>query len=466
MMAVKQVHFLELVEIGRRLRAKQISPVELTEAMLKRIARLDRKLHSYALVTADLARAQARKAEAEIMRGRDRGPLHGVPIAVKDLCYTKGIPTAAGTVIHRDFKPRFDATVVQRLRNAGAVLLGKLQMTEGAFAAHHPKITAPVNPWHPDYWPGVSSSGSGVATAAGLCFGSLGSDTGGSIRFPSAANGLTGLKPTWGRVSRHGVFDLAPTLDHVGPIARSAADAGAILGAIAGADANDPTALQAAVPNYLAGLERGVRGLRIGVDRGLNRRGVSPDVVQGIARALKVFAALGAEIDNIEYPDPDQVAGEWRAHCAAETAVVHEATYPKYAKDYGGALAQLIDRGRAMSAGDYQKILLRRREFSGRVARLFEAVDLVILPTMPGPISNTEVLARALDPKTITARMRFTAPADLTGGPTITLPSGFTADGLPITFQLAGRHLEEDLLIRAGHAFQRETDWHRQHPKL
>src|SRR5207237_7080383 len=186
--------------------------------------------------------------------------LHGVPIAVKDLCWTEGIATAAGMPLHRDFVPSVDATVVRKLREAGAVLLGKLQLTEGAFADHHPDIAPPVNPWHRDHWSGASSSGSGVATAAGLCFGSLGSDTGGSIRFPSAANGVTGLKPTWGRVSRFGCFELAASLDHIGPMARSAVDCGAILGAIAGADPKDLTAVLERVPDYLANLSATLRG--------------------------------------------------------------------------------------------------------------------------------------------------------------------------------------------------------------
>src|SRR5256885_4595118 len=248
-------HYATLLEVADAIRTRKTSPVELTRALLRRIDQLESSLHSYARVTPELALAHAGKAEAEIASGLYRGPLHGIPIAVKDICNTAGVVTAAGTVIHADHVPTFDATVVKRLTEAGAVLLGKLQLTEGAFVTHHPSITTPRNPWNADYYAGASSSGSGVATAAGLCFGSLGSDTGGSIRFPCAANGITGLKPTWGRVSRYGVFALAESLDHIGPMTRSAADAGALLGAIAGPDANDPTTLTALVPDYLAGLD-------------------------------------------------------------------------------------------------------------------------------------------------------------------------------------------------------------------
>ena len=235
-------HYLELTELSRRIHARDLSPVEATKAQLGRIEKLDGQLKSYAHIMAEAGLLQARAAEAEIMRGEIRGPLHGVPIAVKDLCWTQGVPMAACTTIYKDFRPTEDATVVRKLYAAGAIILGKLQLTEGAWAEHHPQIPPPVNPWNAAHWSGASSSGSGVATAAGLCYGSLGSDTSGSIRFPCAANGVTGIKPTWGRVSRYGVFELAATLDRIGPMARSAADCGAMLGVIAGSDPNDPTA--------------------------------------------------------------------------------------------------------------------------------------------------------------------------------------------------------------------------------
>ena len=267
------LHYKTLLEAASAIQSRKISPVELTRTVLDRIAALDPSLHAYATVTPERALAQAEVAEAEIAAGRYRGPLHGVPIAVKDLCNTAGIVTTSGMTIHANHVPKFDATVVQRLANAGAILLGKLQLTEGAFVSHHPSVTPPRNPWNADYYAGASSSGSGVATAAGLCFGSLGSDTGGSIRFPCSANGITGLKPTWGRVSRYGVFPLAASLDHIGPMTRSAADAGAILSAIAGLDRNDPTTLAMPVPDYLAEIEARIGGVRIGVDVAYNEEG-------------------------------------------------------------------------------------------------------------------------------------------------------------------------------------------------
>ncbi len=258
--------FESLAGLGQALRERRISPVEITRAMLARIDELDPGLHAYRTVMPDTALAEAERAEQEIAGGDYRGPMHGVPYAAKDLCFTLDAPTAFGSVAYGDWMAPHESTVTARLRQAGAVLLGKLHMTEGAVATHHPDIPQPVNPWGGERWTGVSSSGSGVATAAGLCFGSIGSDTGGSIRFPSAACGLTGMKPTWGRVSRYGVVPLSPSFDHIGPIARSAEDAAIMLQVMAGHDANDPTSLRAPVPDYLGALAEIPRGLRIGVD--------------------------------------------------------------------------------------------------------------------------------------------------------------------------------------------------------
>jgi amidase len=347
------LHYLELMELAGRIKAREVSPVAVTHALIDRIASLDVALGSYALVTADAAMAQAKSAEAEIAASRYRGPLHGVPIAVKDLCWTKGVPTAAGMAIYKDYRPDEDATVVRRLEEAGAVLLGKLQLTEGAYSDHHPSVTPPKNPWNADYWPGISSSGPGAATAAGLCYGSLASDTGGSIRWPSAANGLTGLKPTWGRVSRYGVFELAATLDHVGPMARSAADAAAILGVIAGSDPNDPTAMLDPVPDYLTVVGQGVRGLRIGVDAAWNGDAVDAATQAVLSEGIDVFRTLGAEIVNVRFPDVTQAIADWAPNCSVEAAVAHEATYPSRKDEYGPVLASVIEAGRALSGLDY-----------------------------------------------------------------------------------------------------------------
>jgi len=466
-MNLDDLHWLEITELASLLEAKRVSPVELAESMLRRIGRLDPTLHAFALQTPDIALEQARRAEARLARGERIGPLDGVPIALKDLCWTQGVNTAGGMTIHRDFVPSRDGTVTARLREAGTVMLGKLQLTEGAFADHHPRIAVPLNPWHPDHWSGASSSGSGVATAAGLCFGSIGSDTGGSIRFPSIANGVTGIKPTWGRVSRFGAFELAASLDHLGPMCRSAADCGLILAAIAGADPHDPTALQAPVPDYLAGDIGGLAGVTIGIDADYVSAGVEPDVSASLEQAADVLRRLGASLVPVTMPRVDESVADWGSNCAVETAVAHAATFPARRSEYGPGLAAFIDLGHRLGGMDYQRILLRRADFTGRMNALFAGVDLLLVPGQPFASPTVERMATlGRDPVQLAGLLRFTAPFDMSGHPTITLPSGFTSQGLPVAVQLAGGHLREDLLVRAGRAFQKATDWHARHPAV
>lgn len=466
-MSDSELHYLELLEVGRQIQSRERSSVEVTQALLGRIETVDSRLRSYARPMTDQALADARRADEEIAAGRARGPLHGVPLAVKDLLWTAGTPSCHGMTIHKDFRPTEDATVVRRLREAGAVLLGKLQQTEGAFADHHPQIAPPVNPWGEALWPGASSSGSGVATAAGLCFGSLGTDTGGSIRFPSAANGVTGLKPTWGRVSRHGAFELAASLDHIGPMARSAADAGAILSAIAGPDPRDPTAVHLPVPDCLATMTRGVQGLRIGIDHGWAIDRVDAPTQAVLLDALRIVKDLGASVHEIDFPDATQAVLDWVPLCAVETAVAHEATYPARREEYGPGLAGLLDAGRDLSAMDYQKLLLRRADFSGRVRALFQSVDLLLIPATAFAAPTVERMATfGEDAELFAGMLRYTCPFDLTGSPTITLPGGQTPEGAPVAFQFVAPHFAEHLLVQAGWAYQRATRWHQRHPAV
>jgi amidase len=466
-MTSDELCYLDLVEVGRRIQARQLSSVEVTQAVLGRIAGLEPRFKCYATLTPEQALAQAREADGEIADGTHRGPLHGVPIAVKDLCHTKGIATAVGMPIHKDNRPDRDATVVARLREAGAVLLGKLQLTEGAFGAHHPAIDPPVNPWSAAHWTGVSSSGSGVATAVGLCYGSIGSDTGGSIRFPSTMNGITGLKPTWGRVSRAGVFALAESMDHVGPMTRSAADAAAMLRAIAGPDADDPTASREPVPDYLGAISQGVREVRIGIDRALIAAGSDVDMVNATEEATRVLAQIGANVLEVALPSPDAVVRDWIPLCAVEAAVAHEATYPSRAAEYGPLLAGLLEVGRSLDGRTVAKMLLRREAFRSQLNALFCDIDLLIVPVMNVAAPTLADLAAAgRIPAALEARLRFTAPFDMSGHPTLTLPGGKTNDGLPVGFQIVGRPMEEALILRAGHAFQQATSWHRRRPPI
>jgi amidase len=466
-MTETQTCYGELVEVSRRMHNKELSPVELTEAVLDRIASVDKSLHSYALVLNDLALHQAKRAEQEIAKGDIKGPLHGVPIAVKDNVFTKGIVTTNGMAIRRDTKPDYDATVVVKLRDSGAVFLGKLHHTEGAFAEHHPKLAVPINPWNPKLWCGASSSGSGVATAAGLCFASLGTDTGGSIRFPCDANGVSGLKPTYGRVSRYGVFDNSPTLDHVGPMARSVADLAAMLGVIAGRDENDPTTEFQDVPDYMTAMKHGARGLRIGVDRAYNSIGVDPAIVSRVDAAVAVMREQGAEIMEVSVPNPDQTIKDWLPYSAVEMGVAHEATYPSRKSEYGPVLSGFIELGLKQTAADYHKILKRRNEYRGRLAAIFRDIDVLAIPTQSAAAPTASKMATlGEDPDELLRLIRFTCPYDMTGNPALVLPVGFTDDGKPLTFQFVGRHFEEEVVFRAGYAFQAATNWHVRRPAI
>jgi len=461
-----ELHYLSLDEVARRLKTRKVSSVEATGALLDRIGRIDPALKAYATVTPERALADARARDAETAAGKSRGVLHGVPIAVKDLCNTEGVPTAAGMAIHRTNVPAKDATVVARLKAAGAVILGKLQMTEGAFGAHHPSIPAPLNPWNATYWTGSSSSGSGAATAAGLCFGSLGSDTGGSIRFPSTMNGLSGMKPTWGRVSRAGVFPLADSLDHVGPMARSALDAAIMLGVIAGADPDDPTAVPLAVPDYAGTIGAGVRGKRIGL--ATNMDDLDSDSRRALDGAAAALRAAGAEVVDVALPASfAQGSRDWVPLCAVETALAHERTYPARAAEYGPVLAALIDMGRTLSAVDFARLQARRAALTGELSTLLASVDLLLAPVMARAAWSLETLAAAgRDPESVAGRLRYTAPFDLSGHPTLTLPGGMTTDGVPTGFQIVGRAFHEASILAAGHAYQQATDWHLRRPRL
>jgi len=458
--------YLSALELRDHFVRRTLSPVEVTAVLLDRIADVNPALNAFVTVTAEGALAQARKAEALYAAG-DAPPLAGVPFSLKDLTPTKGIRTARGSLLYENWVPDFDAPLTERLYEAGAVLLGKLQQTEGAFADHHPDITPPTNPWGEALWSGASSSGSGVATAAGLCFGSLGTDTGGSIRFPSAANGVTGLKPSWGRVSRHGAFELAASMDHIGPIARSAADAGALLGAIAGADERDPTAVPLAVPDYLAGMTRGLKGVRIGLDPRWAIEAVDTETRGVLEQVVSTLGQLGAVIEEIDFPDTQQAVFDWAPLCGVETAVAHAETFPSQREAYGPGLAGLIDLGRAQSAMDHQQRLLRRAEFKGRVDRLLARVDLLIAPVTAYAAPSMAFMEKfGEDEALFSGMLRYTCPFDLSGHPTITLPAGFSQQGGPIAFQFIAPMFDEAMLVRAGWAYQQVTDWHRRHPEL
>ena len=460
------LHYQTIAEVGSRLQSREISPVELTTAILDRIEALDGELKSYATVMGESALESARVAEQEISAGNYRGGLHGVPIAVKDLCFTTGVATMGGAKALRDFVPDFDGTVVRKLSAAGAVILGKLNLTEGAMAGYNPEFDIPVNPWGADRWSGASSSGSGVATAAGLCYGSLGSDTGGSIRFPSAACGTVGIKPTWGRVSRYGVLALAESLDHIGPMTRSAADAGVMLQALAGHDPNDPTSLTAPVPNMLAGLGRGVGGVRIGVDERYIEDGVDSELAAAVLEGARLLEGMGARLVPVRMPDTDPYSRAWGVLCSAEAAAAHRDTFPSQADDYGPWFRGWLEKGSGYSAVDYSVASYMRLACNGILAEIFDGIDVLVCPSMTTPPERVtpEALYGPMGEDEWTWG-RFTIPYDFNGAPTISLPCGLNSEGLPLSIQFVGRHLTEPALVQVGHAYEEATK-HRLQPAV
>jgi len=459
--------FLPLTELSERLRDRTLSPVEATRAVLDRIRRLDPSLHAYLLVLEERAIERATEAEREIRAGRWRGPLHGVPLAVKDLCQTAGIPTTCASRVLRGWRPERSATVVERLEAAGAVLLGKLNLTEFAVAWYHPELPVPQNPWNASLWPGASSSGSGVATAAGLCFASLGTDTGGSIRFPSAACGIVGLKPTYGRVSRRGIFPLGESLDHVGPMTRTVADAAAMLAVIAGHDPADPTSRREPVEDYRGALERGVGGVRIGLDERFVGAGSEPGVANAVVEAARTLERLGAKLVAVEVPDVEPCLSAWTKLCAAEAAATHAQNYPSRAAEYGPGFRSFLEIGNELRGADYASAHFVRERFAGELRGLFEDIDLIACPSMPSaalPVADLPPDARGLGDSS--PLLRFTAPFNMSRNPTLSVPCGPASGGPPPSLQLVARELGEATLLQAGAVFERATPWHEQRPPV
>ena len=468
------IHYSSLQDVARLIAARAVSSVELTRHMLDRIATVDAALKSYATVMADSALADAKAADHDIQAGTYRGPLHGVPIAVKDLCYTKGVRTMSGTPVLKDFIPDADSTVVVKLREAGAVMLGKLNLTEGAMTGYHPSFDVPLNPWNRDRWPGASSSGSGVAAAAGLCFAAIGTDTGGSIRFPSSANGIVGLKPTYGRVSRFGVQGLADSLDHVGPMARRVADVAIMFDAIAGRDPNDPTSLDAPAAATFKALGGGVRGLRVGIDREYALKGIDNGQAAAIEAALKVLTGLGVRLVDVRMPDLKSIGDTWIALCASEAAAAHRANYPARADQYGPYFRTIMAMGARTTPEQLDQARKAREAFAAQFVNVLESVDAMAGPSggdpawpvtrtlQTGPLADLHKAWGSSAPRATD----FTFPADLAGTPAICLPSGFSPDGLPYSIQFVGRRLTESTLCGIAHAYEQATGWHTRHPAV
>ena len=443
-----ELHFEDALTIGRKLRKKEITSVELTQNMLQRIE-AHHYLKAFVTVTADHALQQAKKADAEIQSGKIRSSLHGVPVALKDLLATKGITTTNGMSVYFDNVPNYDATVVSRLQSAGTVMLGKLKLTEGAFSKHHPKVEIPLNPYNSACWTGVSSSGSGVATSAGLCFASLGTDTGGSIRFPAAANGIVGLKPTWGRVSRYGAFPLAYSLDHIGPMTRSVADAAAMLEIIAGRDPLDLTTSPKVVDSYTSALDKDVKGLRIGIDLNYIEENVHPELVQAIHEVKMGLENEGCQLVEISVSHVEMSA-HWPVTTGVEALHAHHATYP-CKKDEYGAIGELLAMVETLPAASYMQAEMCRREFTAQLEQIFQQCDVILCPSMalyaPSKEGTQEMDSAEAD---LAETLKFTAPYNYSGSPTLSIPWQPGTVDIPTGIQLVGRHFEESVLLSVG----------------
>lgn len=458
--------YLTLTELAEGIRAKDVSPVEATEAVLERIEALEPRLNAYITVMGEQAQADARAAEAEVVSGRYRGPLHGVPVGVKDLCETKGVRTTAGSKILADWVPDRDATVVRKLRGAGAIIVGKTHLHEYAFGATgvNEHYGPARNPWNTDCITGGSSSGSGAAVAAGLCFAALGSDTGGSIRMPSSLCGITGLKPTYGRVSLAGVVPLAWSLDHMGPMARSARDCAVVLEAIAGRDALDPSSAAEPAEAWSSALEGGVAGLRIGVPTTYAFENTEPEVATIVREAVALLGQLGADVKELELPILAEYWSGATQVLIGEAAAVHQENMKQRPQDYGEMTRRRIELGMNQLAPDYVRAA-RARDEARRKAddELLSEVDLLAMPSTVRTAVPIESLSK--DDPTV-GLTRFTAPFDLTGQPACSVPCGFTDAGLPVGLQLVGRRFDEETVLRAAHAFEMESGVTKQHPQL
>ncbi|MDP7586732.1 MAG: amidase [Dehalococcoidia bacterium] len=447
--------------------AKEISPVEATEAYLERIESLDGKLRAFITVTADAALEAANKAEQEIAQGNHRGPMHGVPVAVKDQIYTQGILTTGGSPVFNDHIPTIDATVIENLRATGAVLLGKLNMTEFATSGLSHQFDPPRNPWDLERSTGGSSSGSGAATAAFLCAASLGEDTGGSVRFPASWCGLAGIRPTWGRVSRYGVMPGVRSMDTIGPLGRTVEDCAITLAAIAGHDPKDKVSSHEPVPDYQAALAGGIKGLRVGILKELVYTDlVEEEIRQSVLAAAATMKEMGAQVEEISIPLAAN-AGAINGAIRVEAPTTYRDLLHDRPRDiaHDNRIGYLV--GTIMPASYFYKGLRLRSLLRYQVLAAFDSVDVMLSPTT-GVAAQLLGLDPVIDSKAASSRIPWLLATtfSLANVPALSVPCGFTATGLPIGLQIAGRPFDESTVLRAGHSYDQGTEWHSRKPEI
>jgi aspartyl-tRNA(Asn)/glutamyl-tRNA(Gln) amidotransferase subunit A len=464
------LHELSLTEVAVALRRRELTAEAVACAALDRARVLQPKLNCFIAIDEEDVLADARAADAEAAQGRWRGPLHGVPLAHKDMYYRTGRVSTCGSAIRRDWVADHDSTALSRLRAAGALQLGTLNMAQFAFGptGHNVHWGHCRNPWNPAHVTGGSSSGSGAAVGARIVYGALGSDTGGSIRLPAGLCGVAGMKPTQGRVSRHGAMPLSFTLDTVGPLARTVADCALLTRIIAGHDPDDPTTAREPVPDYLAWLGAPVNGMRVGIPRGYFDRDVHPEIAAALDETARVFRSLGCRTVDVTMPDLDAWSAATNAIMWPEAASLHGPWIRTRADDYMPQVRARIEMGAAMPAAAYLDALkFRAIALEQFAASVYADADVLLAPVAPFPVptlTETDVADSDRMSAVLGDMTRFTRPFNLIGVPTLSVPGGFSRNGLPIGFQLAGRPWAESLLFRLGDAYQQVTDWHRRTP--
>ena len=460
-----ELAFLSLAEAADLIKSGELSPVELTQAMLERIAALDPQVHAYVTVFAEEALAAAQEAEAQIRAGNYKGPLHGIPLAVKDI-YEAG-RTTGGSKLRTDYTAEQDCTTVAKLKEAGGLLLGKLATYE--FAAGLPTLSSHFqparNPWNLEYDPGGSSSGSGAALAAGLIFGAMGSDTGGSIRWPAFCCGIVGMKATYGRVSRVGVFPLSWNLDHTGPMTRTVRDNALMLQACAGYDPLDPASANIPVPNFSEKLGHDIKGLRLGIPRTLFQDNCGEEILGAFNAAVAQMETLGAEIVDVDSITHAELQATFWPLACADAAAYHLADMQTQAQDYNPDLRLMLALGNLVRGTSCLQCQRVREQIRTHMLGQLETVDVFMLPgagVMPAPIRSESPGLYLMAPDFAI----YTPLFNLTGFPALALPCGVSSAGLPIGFQLAGRPFDETTVFQVGHAYEQAAGWHERHPTL
>jgi aspartyl-tRNA(Asn)/glutamyl-tRNA(Gln) amidotransferase subunit A len=466
-----EICYMSAGDLSKLVQSKEISPVEIIEAHLTRIDATEPVLNSFITLLADQARKAARQAEKDIQAGRYKGPLHGIPVALKDLYNTGGVRTTSGSRIFDTFIPMEDCTVAAKFHQAGAILLGKLNMHQFAYGptGENPDYGHMHNPWNPDMVTGGSSGGSGSAAAAGQCTITTGSDTGGSIRIPAALCGIVGLKPTYGLVSRYGLSSLSWSLDHPGPMTRTVEDTAITMNVIAGHDPKDVASAKVDIPDYTSALTGDVKGLRIGIVKEYFEAPLDPQVRKAVMDAISLLESMGAEIKEVSYPMFNQSQAISSTVLMAEATAYHRDLLEKDGHQLYEPVRQRLEAGLFISAAEYLRAQQARSIFDQQGRRLLDEVDLLAGPTEPvtaPEILASKVMAGEQEVGVVGALTQYTRPYNINGFPAISVPCGFSDDGMPIGLQLAGRPFDELTVLRAAHAYEQANDWHTRRPPI